>query len=181
MICFLIVYKPSFYLNLPDHLLCKTIIIAPILNSAANFLLYRPPVLIPVENKTQVSFSTKNNAALSNQIFHYTRCITLKRATSFTEPISRHGASAAQLILNKMLQRWRGIGNTVLDLTYTKVEPQASRSSDQCVVARITGRLVVVIQRSGRCYAALSVWKSQKAFDHYFNKNELRYQWDNRS
>ena len=38
-----------------------------------------------------------------------------------------------------MLQRWRGVGSTVYDLTDRRVEPQAPRSVDKRVTARSTG------------------------------------------
>ena len=40
----------------------------------------------------------------------------------------------------EMLQRWRAVGNTVSDLTGPRFEPQTSRSRDERVTARPTGR-----------------------------------------
>ena len=40
----------------------------------------------------------------------------------------------------EMLQRWRAVGNTVSDLTGLRFEPQTSRSRDERVTARPTGR-----------------------------------------
>ena len=37
----------------------------------------------------------------SNQIFHYTRCITSKRVTSWRDPSPRHCAQATQLCSKK--------------------------------------------------------------------------------
>ena len=42
----------------------------------------------------------------------------------------------------EMSQRWRAIGNTVSDLTGPRFEPQTSRSRDERVTARPTGRCV---------------------------------------
>ena len=39
-----------------------------------------------------------------------------------------------------MSQRWRAVGNTVFDLTGPRFEPQTSRSRDERVTARPTGR-----------------------------------------
>ena len=41
----------------------------------------------------------------------------------------------------EMSQRWRAVGNTVSDLTGPRFEPQTSRSRDERVTARPTGRL----------------------------------------
>ena len=40
----------------------------------------------------------------------------------------------------EMSQRWRVVGNTVSDLTGPRFEPQTSRSRDERVTARPTGR-----------------------------------------
>ena len=53
-----------------------------------------------------------------------------------------------------MLQRWRSVISTVSDLTGPKFEPQNSRSRDEHVTARPTGRLTTVLNR---CYAVPSV------------------------
>ena len=42
--------------------------------------------------------------------------------------------------LEEMSQRWRAVDNTVLDLTGLRFEPQTSRSRDERVIARPTGR-----------------------------------------
>ena len=39
-----------------------------------------------------------------------------------------------------MSQRWRAVGNTVFDLTGPRFEPQTSRSRDERVTVRPTGR-----------------------------------------
>ena len=48
----------------------------------------------------------------------------------------------------EMSQRWQAIGNTVLDLTGPRFEPQTSRSRDEGVTARPTGRLIYRNYRS---------------------------------
>ena len=40
----------------------------------------------------------------------------------------------------EMSQRWRAVGNTASDLTGPRFEPQTSRSRDERVTARPTGR-----------------------------------------
>ena len=42
----------------------------------------------------------------------------------------------------EMSQRWRAVGNTVFDLTDPRFEPQTSRSRDERVTTRPTGRYV---------------------------------------
>ena len=44
-----------------------------------------------------------------------------------------------------MLQRWRAVGNTVSDLTGPRFEPRTSRSKDERVTARPTGRFNEII------------------------------------
>ena len=39
-------------------------------------------------------------------------------------------------------QQWRAVGNTVSNLTGPRFEPQTSRSRDECVTARPTGRSI---------------------------------------
>ena len=73
------------------------------------------------------------------KIFHYTRCKTPERVTSWRGPSPRHCARATQLLSKKMSQRWRAVGNTVSDLTGPRFEPQTSRSRDERVTARPTG------------------------------------------
>ena len=43
-------------------------------------------------------------------------------------------------LFEKLSQRWRAVGNTVSDLIDPKFEPQTSRSKDEPVTARPTGR-----------------------------------------
>ena len=45
----------------------------------------------------------------------------------------------------EMSQRWRAVGNTVFDLTGLRFEPQTSRSRDERVTARPTGRYNVYV------------------------------------
>ena len=79
----------------------------------------------------------------SNQIFHYTRCNTPKRVTSWRGPSPPHCARATQLL--SMSQRWRAVGNTVSDLTGPRFKPQTSRSRDERVTARPSGRCICII------------------------------------
>ena len=73
-----------------------------------------------------------------HQIFHYTRCITPKRLTSWRGSSSRHCASP----LVETLLRWRAVGNTVSDLTGPRFEPQTSRSRNKRVTARPVSQLL---------------------------------------
>ena len=95
----------------------------------------------------------------SNQIFHYTGCITPKRVTSLRDPSPRHCARATQLLSKKcrnggntacwQQHRWQHcngnggnntVGNTASNLTGLRFELQTSRSKDESVTARQTGR-----------------------------------------
>ena len=66
-----------------------------------------------------------------NQIFHYTRCITLKRITSLRGPSPRHCAQATQILAKKMSQRGEPC---------PRFQPQTSRSRDECITAPPTGQ-----------------------------------------
>ena len=67
-------------------------------------------------------------------MFHYTRCNEL------TGPISASLHPGNTVPFEEMPQRWRAVGNTVSDLTPPRFEPQTSRSKDERVTARPTGR-----------------------------------------
>ena len=62
----------------------------------------------------------------------------------------------------KMLQRWRAVGNTVSDLTGPRFEPQTSGSRDERVTARPTGRSNIKITRILKKHflIILSIWPS---------------------
>ena len=45
-----------------------------------------------------------------------------------------------------MSQRWRAVGNTVFNLTGPRFDPQTSRSRNECVTARPTGRSAFQVQ-----------------------------------
>ena len=94
-------------------------------------------LLFPGERQLTWQVLQKNN--IVNQIFHYTRCNTPKRVTSWRGPSPRHCARATQLLFEEMWQRWRAFGSTVSDLTGSKFKPQTSRSRDERVTARTTG------------------------------------------
>ena len=55
-----------------------------------------------------------------------------------------------------MSQRWRAVGNTVSDLTGPRFEPQTSRSREERVTARPTGRYN---------YNCLNGWKQSRSQD----------------
>ena len=70
-----------------------------------------------------------------------------KRVTSLWGPSSRHcyvhpGVKAS---IEKMLQRWRAVGNTMFDLIGLTFEPQTSRFRDKRVTARPTGWCIFVL------------------------------------
>ena len=77
--------------------------------------------------------------AIPNQIFCYTRCITLKRATNLRDPSPRHCARATQLFSNvaAVASRWQHCAR----FDWPRFELQTSRSRDDRVTARPTGRL----------------------------------------
>ena len=59
----------------------------------------------------------------------------------FAGPISASLRPGNTAPFEEMSQRWRAIGNTVPDLTGPSIEPQISRSRDERISARPTGRL----------------------------------------
>ena len=69
------------------------------------------------QNQTGNHKFNQNSIPVSNQIFHYTRCIAPKRVTEFAGPISVALRSEDTAPFKEMLQRWRAVGNTVSDLT----------------------------------------------------------------
>ena len=63
----------------------------------------------------------------------------------FAGPISASLRPGNTASFEEMLQRWRAVGNTVSDLTGQRFEPQASRSRDEGVTARPTGRCILLV------------------------------------
>ena len=55
-------------------------------------------------------------------------------------PISASLRPGNTASFEKMLQRWRAVGNSVSDLTSLRYEPQTSHSKDERVTARPTSR-----------------------------------------
>ena len=55
-------------------------------------------------------------------------------------PISASLRPGSRAPFEEMSQRWRAVGSTVSDLTGPRFEPQTSRSRDERVTARPTGR-----------------------------------------
>ena len=51
-------------------------------------------------------------------------------------------------LFEKMLQRWRAVGNTVSYLTGLKFEPKTSHSRNKCVTARPTGSWAKIVARN---------------------------------
>ena len=56
-------------------------------------------------------------------------------------PISASLRPGNTASFEEMSQQWRAVGNTVSDFTGPRIEPQTSRSRDEHVTARSTGRL----------------------------------------
>ena len=63
-----------------------------------------------------------------------------KRVTSWWGPFLRHCARATQLLRRNVAAVASSIGNTESDLTGPRFEYQTSRSRDEGVTARPTGR-----------------------------------------
>ena len=78
---------------------------------------------------------------LKCQIFHYTRCITLKRVMSLWGPSPRQRARATQLrTFKEMPQQWQAVGKTVSNLTGLSFDSQTFHFRDERVTVRPTGR-----------------------------------------
>ena len=60
----------------------------------------------------------------------------------FAGPISASLRPGNTAPFEEMSQRWRAVGNTVSDLTGPRFEPRTSRSRDERVTARPTGRFL---------------------------------------
>ena len=81
----------------------------------------------------------------SNQIKSNLSLYSLDYAEACNElagPISASLRPGNTAPFEEMSQRWRAVGNTVSDLTGPRFEPQTSRSRDERVTARPTGRSV---------------------------------------
>ena len=65
----------------------------------------------------------------SNQVFHYTRCITLKPVRSLGA--HRRVIAPGNATPFEMLLRWRAAGKTMSDSTGPKFEPQTSHFRDE--------------------------------------------------
>ena len=74
------------------------------------------------------------------QIKSHTRCFTPKRVMSWRGPISA-SLCPGNTAFDEMSQQWQAVGNTVSDWTGPGFEPRISRSRDERVIARPTGRL----------------------------------------
>ena len=84
----------------------------------------------------QVHSVLKSNQNLSLYLLDYAEeCNELAGRISAS---LRPGNNTASF--EEMSQRWRAVGNTVSDLTGPRFEAQTSRSRDERVTARLTGR-----------------------------------------
>ena len=68
----------------------------------------------------------------------------MQACNEFAGPISASLRPGNTAPFEEMSQRWRAIGNTVSDLTGPRFEPQTSRSRDERVTARPTGRRNII-------------------------------------
>ena len=85
-----------------------------------------------------------------NRYFHKNQIESLYRSlyllnyaeacNEFPGPISVSLRPGNTALFEEMSQRWRVVGNTVFDLTGPRFEPQISRSRDEGVTARSSGR-----------------------------------------
>ena len=75
--------------------------------------------------------------AFSNQLFHYTPYYAVVCGAHLR--VISPGNTA---LFEETLQRWRAVGNTMSDLTSPRFEPQTSRSTDERINARPTGRFI---------------------------------------
>ena len=78
---------------------------------------------------------------IKNQTFHYTRCITPKRVTSWRGSIFASLRPGNTASFEETSQRWRAVGNTESDLTGPRFEPRNSRSRNERGTVWPTGRL----------------------------------------
>ena len=62
------------------------------------------------------------------------------QTTELTGPIFLSLSPSNTAPFKEMSQRWQAVGNTVPELTSHRFEPQTSRSRDERVTARPTGR-----------------------------------------
>ena len=86
-----------------------------------------------------------------------------KRVTRWLSPSLRHCARATKLLSKKCHSGGKAVGNTVSELIDPRFEPQISRSRDERVIARPTGRLT---GRMRYCYSStneqpLDQWRTQ--------------------
>ena len=63
-----------------------------------------------------------------------------KIVTSLRSPSSASLRPSSTALSEETLQPWRAVGNTMTDLTGPRFEPQTSRSIEERVTARPTGR-----------------------------------------
>ena len=80
----------------------------------------------------------------SNQIFLLYSLYYAEACNELTGPISASLRPDNTAPFEEISQRWRAVGNTASDLTGPRFEPQTSRSRDESVTARPTGRLIVM-------------------------------------
>ena len=80
--------------------------------------------------KSCIDIFPKEVLETSNQIVHYTRCITPKRFTSLQAHIRVIVAAGNTALLEKSLQRLRSVGNSVTNLIGKKFELQSSQLRD---------------------------------------------------
>ena len=98
----------------------------------------------PRTGKKSFTYSTKTFVQLSKRRFHIKSFIIvteLRRSVLRVEgPVSSSLRLGSTTSFKEMSQRWRSVGNTLCDLTGPRFEPQTSRSRDERLNTRPTGR-----------------------------------------
>ena len=95
-------------------------------------------VLFALKKKSLIIHFYQIKSNLSLYSLHYAEA-----CNELAGPISASLRPGNTAPFEEMLQRWRAVGNTVSDLTGPRFEPQTSRSRDERVTARPTGRLSI--------------------------------------
>ena len=80
-----------------------------------------------------------NSKRYSNQIYHYTRCITPKCTMSLRGHLRVIPPASYTAPVEEMSQRWRDVGNTVSDLTSPRFESRTTRFLGERIITRPTG------------------------------------------
>ena len=130
--------------------------------------------VVPNYDRTGLKCHQKKSLTLSFFLSLY----SLYYAEAWNElagPISASLRPGNAAPFEEMSQRWRAVGNTVSDLTGLRFEPQTSRSRDERVTARPTGRSIANIINS--LIDTSSTWFGNEQEPGPKNGYVKRYQW----